>query len=85
MNTNRIRPIDDVKVDIYFNGEKIDGYQGSGYHTVEEAVTAAYESSDRTRLGDEDYVYRVTNLTTGSTARYRFNAGENLKILPEEK
>ena len=32
----------------------------------------------------EDYVFRVSDLATGTSARYRVNAGGNLKILPEE-
>lgn len=33
----------------------------------------------------EDYVYTVTDLTTGTTARYRINAGGHVRILPEER
>lgn len=84
MTQNRIHPQDDIHVDLYDEGKKIDAYQGSGYHSVEEAVTAAYEGSSRNNLNIEDYVFRVTNLTTGTSARYRVNAGGHLRILPEE-
>lgn len=84
MTQNRVHPQDDIHVDLYDEGKKIDAYQGSGYHSVEEAVTAAYEGSSRNSLNIEDYVFSVTNLTTGTSARYRVNAGGHLRILPEE-
>lgn len=81
---NRIKPIDDVRVEIIDDeGKKVDAYQGSGYHTVEEAVMAAYEGTADAHLDARDYVYVVKNLTTGSEARYRFNAHDHLRILPE--
>lgn len=84
MSNNRLRPIDDVRVEMDYNGKEIDAFQGSGYNTIQEAVRTAYEASKRTDLNIEDYVFRVTNLTTGTSARYRVNAGDNIKILPEE-
>ena len=76
-------------IEIYEEGKKVDTYEGSGFHTVEEAVRNAYEGSDRTNNPIEDYVFRVSDLATGlghgTSARYRVNAGGNLKILPEEK
>lgn len=83
MTENRIRPINDVLIEIYEDGKKVDTYQGSGYHTLDEAVQTAYEASDRTHLPIEDYAFRVTNLENKTAARYRINAGGNLKILPE--
>ncbi len=32
----------------------------------------------------EDYVFRVTDLSDGTSARYRINAGGNLKLIVEE-
>lgn len=81
---NRIRPIDDVLVELYFDGKKIDAFEGSGFHTIDEAVRNAYEASERTNVNIEDYVFRVTNLADHTSARYRVNAGGNVKILPEE-
>lgn len=31
MNANRIRPTDNVLVEIYLDGKKVDTYEGSGY------------------------------------------------------
>lgn len=84
MAVNRIRPIDDVLVELYLEGKKVDTYEGSGFHIIDEAVRSAYESSKREYVNIEDYVFRVTNLTEHTSARYRVNAGGNLKLIPEE-
>lgn len=84
MAVNRIRPIDDVLVELYLGGKKVDTYEGSGFHTIDEAVRSAYESSKREYVNIEDYVFRVTNLAEHTSARYRVNAGGNLKLIPEE-
>ena len=84
MTVNRIHPSDDVLVEMYFDGKKVDTFQGSGFHTVEQAVRNAYDASERPDVNIEDYVYRVTNLADNTSARYRVNAGGNVKILPEE-
>lgn len=84
MAANRIRPTDDVLVEMYLEGKKVDTYEGSGFHTVDEAVRSAYESSKREYVNIEDYVFRVTNLAEHTSARYRVNAGGNLKLIPEE-
>ncbi len=84
MAANRIRPTDDVLVELYFEGKKVDTYESSGFHTVDEAVRSAYESSKREYVNIEDYVFRVTNLAEHTSARYRVNAGGNLKLIPEE-
>lgn len=80
---NRITPIDDIKVDIYEEARKVDSWQGSGLHTVEEAVRNAFEGS-RQSNNIEDYVFLVRNLSSGTEARYRVNAGGNIHIIPEE-
>ena len=84
MAVNRIRPIDDVLVELYLEGKKVDSYEGSGFHTIDEAVRSAYESSKREYVNIEDYVFRVTNLAEHTSARYRVKAGGNLKLIPEE-
>lgn len=83
MAVNRIRPIDDVLVELYLEGKRVDTYEGSGFHTIDEAVRSAYESSKREYVNIEDYVFRVTNLAEHTSARYRVNAGGNLKLIPE--
>lgn len=84
MAVNRIRPIDDVLVELYLEGKKVDTYEGSGFHTIDEAVRSAYESSKREYVNIEDYVFRVTNLAEHTSVRYRVNAGGNVKLIPEE-
>lgn len=84
MTVNRIHTIDEVMVEIYFEGKKVDTYQGSGFHTVDEAIRNAYEGSDRTPLQIEDYVFTVTDLKSGVSERYRVNAGNHVKLIPEE-
>lgn len=84
MTVNRIHTIDEVMVEIYFDGKKVDTYQGSGFHTVDEAIRNAYEGSDRTPLQIEDYVFTVTDLKSGVSERYRVNAGNHVKLIPEE-
>ena len=44
MTVNRIHTIDEVMVEIYFDGKKVDTYQGSGFHTVDEAIRNAASS-----------------------------------------
>ena len=68
---------------MYFDGKKIDTFEGSGFHTVDEAVRNAYSGSERANVNIEDYVFRVTNLASGTSGRYRVNAGGNVVILPE--
>lgn len=85
MRTNRITPIDDVRVEIInSDGKVVDVYQGSGYHTVSEAIMGAYEGTAFAHLDARDYVYNVVNLTTGTENRYRLNAHDHVVLLPEE-
>lgn len=85
MKDNRINPIDDVSIEIYEGAHKVDTIMRSGMHSVSEAVEAAYEGSNATHNPIEDYVWRVTNLSTSTSARYRVDAGGHLRILPEER
>ena len=84
MKNNRLKPENDVRIELYFGGKLQDSYQGSGYSTVEQAIDAAYAGTHVNHLNIEDYVFRVTDLTTGTSARYRINAGGHVRILPEE-
>lgn len=85
MKDNRINPIDDVSIEIYEGAHKVDTIMRSGMHSVSEAVEAAYEGNNVTHNPIEDYVWRVTNLSTGTSSRYRVDAGGHLRILPEER
>lgn len=84
MNANRIRPTDKVLVELYLDGKKVDTYEGTGFHTVEQAVGNAFDNPERADTNIEDYVFRVTNLADHTSARYRVNAGGNVKLIPEE-
>ena len=84
MNANRIRPTDNVLVEIYLDGKEVDTYEGSGFHTVEQVVGNAFDNQERADTNIEDYVFRVTNLADHTSARYRVNAGGNVKLIPEE-
>lgn len=78
MNANRIRPTDKVLVEIYLDGKKVDTYEGSGFHAVEQAVGNAFDNSERADKDIEDYVFRVTNLADHTSARYRVNAAHTI-------
>lgn len=84
MEANRIHIEDKVLVEIYADGRKVDSYEGSGFHDVAQAIQQAYESSEHTGLNIEDYVFRVSNPSDHTSARYRINAGGNVKLIPEE-
>lgn len=84
MTVNRIHQIDRVLVEIYSVGNKIDSYEGSGFHTVDQAIHSAFDSSKNADRNIEDYVFRVTDLSDHTSARYRVNAGGNVKLIPEE-
>lgn len=43
MTENRIRPIDDIRIELYDDNGMVDAYQGSGYHTVDEAIRNAFD------------------------------------------
>ncbi|MBD5347354.1 MAG: hypothetical protein HDR92_09560 [Bacteroides sp.] len=82
---NHLSPSDSVKIEIFTpTGYCISTWQGSGFSNLGEAVTAAYEGSGSLNMPAEDYVYTVTDLTRGTSARYRIDAGGHLRILPEE-
>ena len=66
MTHNAIHPQDEIKIEMYLEGQNVYTYQGT----------------DRSA---EDYVFTVTNLTNGTSARYRINAGHHEVILPEER
>ena len=85
MENNRINLEDNIRVEIYDDGHKVDTVDLTGLHNVSDAVDAAYRNSKATFNPIEDYVWRVSNLTTDTSARYRVDAGGHLRILPEER
>lgn len=85
MTADRLHPDDKVRVDLYLEGKDIGAFEGTGFHTVAEAIHKAFDSSGHTGANIEDYVFRVTDLARNTTARYRINAGGNTKLIPEER
>lgn len=84
MIANRLHTADRVLVEIYLEGKEVGSYEGTGFHNVEQAVQDAVRRSGRAVEDIEDYVFRVTDLSDGTSARYRINAGGNLKLIVEE-
>lgn len=81
---NRLNIADRVVVEIYNEGRRIATFEGTGFHNVTAAISSAIENSPQANASPEDYVFRVTDTADGTTARYRINAGGNVKKLPEE-
>lgn len=81
--TNRIKPSDEVKLTVYQNGRAVDSFEGTGFKELDELVTEVFENSNLDDRNREDYVFKVTNISTGTSARYRVNAGGHLKLIPE--
>lgn len=84
MTDNRITTSDEVKLEIYSEGKCIDTYESSGYSNIPEFIFKVFSKSSLDMGDIEDYVFRVTNITRGTTSRYRVNAGGNVKLIPEE-
>lgn len=80
MEANRLRPADRVQVQISDDTRRLGRFEGTGYHNIEEAVEAAYEA-EHIEEPREDLVYTVTDMTTGTTERYRFNAHGHLRLI----
>ena len=83
MKENRLQSTDCVKVMVALGAETYT-YFGSGFHTLDQAIRAAHAASPFSKMNIEDCVFAVDNITVGTSARYRVNAGDNVRILPEE-
>ena len=80
METNRIRKEDVVRVDIECDGRKVGEIKRGGFHTVAEAIEAAY-AEEGASYPKEDCVFTVVNETEGTSERYRINAHGNVKLI----
>lgn len=81
MTPNRIRPEDRVKVQIIdTEGNERYVFTGTGYHDVAGAIMAAYEASGIDQDA-RDFAYQVSNLADGTSARYRLNAHDNVRLV----
>lgn len=86
METNRLHPSDNVEVEMYLpssGSTPVHTCIAKGFHSVENAAQEAWNSLPSPRQPKEMYVYRITNLSTGTTSRYRFNAHGNLRLIAE--
>lgn len=84
MERDRLRPDDKVMVKVYEDtGELAAESEATGFHTVREAIEATYESitDDENKADMRDYVFEVSDITTGTSARYRVNAHGNIKLI----
>lgn len=82
MQNNRVRHGDNVEVEIYDESGKLLGKTSSdNYDSLTDAIETAFTKLLTTAPNIEDYVYRVTNLTTGTSERYRVNAGGHVRLL----
>ena len=79
---NRLMTEDTVKVEIYFENEMVSEYTGTGFTVVYEAVAAAFEAYTGAKYSIETYTFRVTDISTGSSALYRFDAHNHLVLIP---
>lgn len=71
-----------MRVEVFdAEGRPLGKYEGSGMHTIEEAVRAAADSLDISTESAQVCVYAVTDETDGVTSRYRFNAHGNLHLI----
>lgn len=78
---DRLRPEDEVKVIVIDDtGTLVYTYDAKGFHTLEDAAKTAFEASG-IDSDIRDYTFRITNLVTGTSARYRFNAHDYLHLI----
>lgn len=84
MTTNRLELNDKVNVKVAVEGCTVGEFNGTGFHSVEEAMDAAYEA-EAADYPRQDCVFTVTDVTNGTSARYRFNAHNHKALLPEER
>ncbi|MBO4955041.1 MAG: hypothetical protein J6C77_01380 [Muribaculaceae bacterium] len=83
---NRIHASDHIQVQILTpDGQTADTMLSSGFNNVEEAVDAAYRGSEHATADCRDYVYVVSDLTTGTSEQYRYNAHSHLKLIPRPR
>ncbi len=78
--SERLSADDRVRVEIEYDGKYVRSYEGSGFNSLEAAVSAACREV-APDLDPETLVFRITDLRTGRTHRYCYNAHGNLKLV----
>lgn len=72
---------DEVTVTIYGpDGSRLYQATVDGFHSIENAIDTALDNADL-QVNPETCAFEVSNLTTGVSHRYRFNAHGNLKLI----
>lgn len=79
---NRLMTEDTVKVEIYFENNIVSEYTGTGFTEVYEAVAAAFAAYTGAQYSIETYTFRVSDISNGTSALYRFNAHKHLVLIP---
>ena len=83
MKENRLHVNDKVRVLVAL-GDETYTYYGSGFSTIDQAIRAAHSASPFKNVNIEDCVFTVHDISGATSAKYRVNAGNNVKILPME-
>lgn len=79
---NRIKHGDKVKVAIYNEDGKLLGTNtGSDFDNLTDAIETSYTTVLPTAGDIRDYVFEVSNITDGTSERYRLNADEHVRLL----
>ena len=82
MSENRFMTEDTVKVEIFFEEKVVSVYEGTGFTVVDEAIAAAWQAFPEHKYSIETYTFKVSDLSTGTSALYRFNAHGHPVLIP---
>lgn len=78
---DRLKPDQRIKVEIYDTSGNLVGEQEiTGVHTIDEAI-GAVASLLPPGTAPNDYVYRVTDLSDGTSERYMLNAHNHPRLI----
>lgn len=81
MQDNRLSYEDVVDVEIVKeDGSVVSNVKVSGVHSIEEAINAALQKVPAA-TEPEAYVFRVSDLTDGTSRRYRLNAHGHVRLI----
>lgn len=79
---NRLKLDQRVRVEVYnTNGNLIADNVYTGLHTVEDAILTAAKTATPRDAQPEDFVYKVSNLSDGTSERYMLNAHGHARLI----
>lgn len=79
--SDSLKPGNQVKVTIWGpEDSRLYEATSDGFHNIETAITTALDNANL-GINAENCVFEVTNLDTGVSHKYRFNAHGNLKLI----